>query len=248
MKFIFVIGVEGAGHDMLRALLQEVIKQSYFVLEGSWREMMTHYWSPKARHRSEFGFLRKMSRQKVKYDLQNIIRNYTKEKITHLMEDMSFPFNQPRNAVCRPDILDFIDLISDLIELKFLVLYRDPIAATYSSLRRGFNKNVYEQARIVEDNLIYIDKSLSVCGPHLYKTLIFEDFLKEPHAYLEGLASWLGVDHSLLAQGVQNLREPHVLAAIPENIRTVLTDFFSENRIRLWESLYSTDHQIPKSK
>jgi len=248
MKFIFVIGVEGAGHDMLRALFQEVTKQSYFVLAGNWRKILPNYWNSEARYKSEFGFLRNMSREKVKNELHNIFRNYAHEKMTHLMEDVSFPFNHPRNTLRRADIPDFIDLVPDQVDLKFLVLYRNPVSATYSGIRRGFTKNVYEQARIVEDNLIYIDKSLSVCDQNLYRTLIFEDFLNEPHAYLKGLADWLGLDYSLLAQGIQNLREPHAKDAIPKKISTVLTDFFSENRIRLWESLYSADHQIPKSK
>jgi hypothetical protein len=233
---------------MLRALMQEVIKQPYFVIEGHWRKVLPDYWSPEARYKSEFGFLRNMSREKVKNELHNIFRNYAQKKMTHLMEDVSFPFNHPRNPLRRADISDFIDLVSDQVDLKFLVLYRNPVSATYSGIRRGFTRNVYEQARIVEDNLIYIDKSLSVYDQNLYRTLVFEDFLKDPHAYLEGLADWLDLDYSLLAQGVQNLREPYALEAIPKKISTVLTDFFSENRIRMWESLYSADHQIPKSK
>jgi hypothetical protein len=244
MKFLFIIGVEGAGHEMLRALMQEVIRQPYFVLEGSWRNMMTHYWSPKARYRSEHTSLRKMTRQKLQDKLQSFIIQYGNKGVTHFMEDMSFPFNQPRNAICRPDILDFIDLISDQAELKILVLYRNPVSATYSSLRRGFTKNVFEQARIIEDNLIYIDKHLSICDKSLYRTLIFEEFLINPLAYLKGLANWFELDYSLLLNGVKNLRPPFNSDAIPEKIRITLLDFFTENRSRLWQTLYSKDQKI----
>ena len=41
-----------------------------------------------------------------------------------------------------------------------LVIYRDPIAATYSAMKRNFTEYVAEQARIVEDNLIYINAHL----------------------------------------------------------------------------------------
>lgn len=248
MKFIFVIGVEGAGHDMLRALMQEVFKQPYCIIAGTWRKLLPDYWNPDTRYKNEFGFLKNLSRAKVKAEFQNVCAKYADEKITHLIEDVSFPFKHPRNSLRRADIIDFIDLVPSHIDLKFLVLYRNPVSATYSGIRRKFTRNVYEQARIVEDNLVYINQSLSILPQNSYKTLIFDDFLNDPHAYLKGLAQWLDVDYSLLAQGVQNLRKPFAREAIPQKTKAVLTDFFSENRIRMWESLCSTEHQIPKSQ
>ncbi len=248
MKFIFVIGVEGAGHDMIRALLQPVLTQPDFVLCGKWRNVLVNHWDSRARYQKEFSFLSNLNRATVKEDFQAIIRKYRDEGKTHLMEDMSFPYHQPRNAMRRPDIIDFVDMLHGLAELKILMLYRNPITATYSGLRRGFTNNVYEQARIIEDNLVYINQSLSVCDPNIYKTLVFEDFLKAPENYLHGLSEWLGLEQEVLFKGIQNLREPHAPAAIPEKISTVLSDFFSENRRQLWAPLLLEEHQIFKSK
>jgi len=246
MKFIFVIGIEGAGHDMVRALLQPAIAHPEFVLCGKWRNVLVNHWDSRARYHKEFSFLSNLNRATVKEEFQAIIRKYRAEGKTHLMEDMSFPYHQPRNAMRRPDIIDFVDMVEGQADLKILMLYRNPVTATYSGLRRGFTKNVYEQARIIEDNLVYINQSLSVCGPDIFKILVFEDFLKAPKRYLPGLAAWLDLEEEILAKGIQNLREPHAPAAIPEKISKVLSGFFSKYRQQLWASLLLEEHRVLK--
>ena len=248
MKFLFVVGVEGSGHFMLRALMQHVISQSYFLNEGEWREIMSRYWDPYYRHKSEFSLLGRMNRNKIKRRWQKIIRQYEKDGISYLMEDMSFPYNHPRNAIRRPDIVDFVDLLEEEVDIKFLALYRNPVSATYSGLRRGFTGNVYEQARIVEDNLIYIDRNLSALGPSWFRVLPFEKFLATPSHYIQGLANWIEVDIELLQKGIANLRSPYPLEDIPGKTQRTLTNFFAPTKTKLWDTLSSNRHTIINDK
>ncbi|MEM9829043.1 MAG: hypothetical protein AAF944_00315 [Bacteroidota bacterium] len=247
MTFLFVAGVEGAGHDMLRALLKNVFEQPTFVLEGAWRKTLINYWDIRVRYNQEFGFFKRDTRTAARDTLQTLVNQCQKEGITHLFEDISYPFYQPRNSMRRTDLLDFTSLLPNDVQLKVLVLYRNPVSATYSGIRRKFTKNVYEQARIVEDNLIYIDRHVTVGLNGNFRSLIFEDFLREPRAFLVGLADWLEVDELLLEKGLPNLREPFAAKDIPTKTRDILTAFFTPERARLWANLYAPAHQIRRN-
>ena len=227
--------------------MQYVTAQPGVIAEGKWREMMASYWDSYYRYKSEFSLLSRTNRNKIRHQWQGIIQQYKKEGVSHLVEDMSFPYGQPRNTLRRPDLIDFTDMLASEVDMKILVLYRNPVSATYSSIRRGFTNNVYEQARIVEDNLIYIDRQLSVIGHHTFRVLPFEHFLATPHAYLEGLANWMEVDLDLLRKGIAHLYQPHSPKNIPSKTRQALTNFFLPDRSRLWNSLCSDKHTIERT-
>ena len=247
MTFLFVAGVEGAGHDMLRAVLKEAFDQPTMLVGGDWRKPLVNYWEVRSRYQQEFGVFRQKNRSDIQHELGSILNHYRKMGITHLLEDMSLPFYQPRNAIRRPDLLDLTRLLPDYVRFKVLVLYRNPVSAAYSGVRRKFTKNVYEQARIVEDNLIYIDRQITVGLNGNFRSLVFEDFLREPRAFLTGLAEWLEVDEVLLEKGLTNLREPFAIENIPTKIRDVLTGIFTFERARLWDNLYSSKYQISRT-
>ena len=248
MRLLFVVGVEGSGHSMLKSLMQYVVAQPHFLNKGEWREMMVRYWNPRYRYKSEFSFLRRNNRDKIKRRWRKLVEQYSKDGVTHLVEDVSFPYNQPRSAIRRPDIIDFVDLLNGEVDVRVLVLYRNPVSATYSSLRRGFTKNVYEQARIVEDNLIYIDRHLSLLGSDRFRVLPFERFLATPLQYMQGLADWMETEVEFLQKGMVNLQSPHSLDDVPDRTRRILEDFFTPDRIKLWSALASDTRTIAKNK
>lgn len=154
---------------------------------------------------------------------------------------MSFPFNNPRNTLRRPDIIELTDIIKDLMEYKLLVLYRNPILATYSGIRRGFTDNVRLQAKIVEDNLIYIASQMSTIDKALYKVIDFDEFLVHPIAYVKPLAVWWDLDEELLIKGLQNIHKHTQIEEIPIETKKILTEFFTEARISQWKKFYSSN-------
>jgi len=151
---------------------------------------------------------------------------------------VSSPYNNPRNTLRRWDIIEFIDLVKNYADLKLLVMIRNPINATFSCLRRGFTDNLFLQAKIIEDNYIFINSQLqTVEDQNLFRMLDYDAFFNDPNFYTEKLAGWLG----LPAEDFQNeslLTKPRRISDIPEPIRLMLSEFFSDQRQSQWDWLY----------
>lgn len=244
MKFLFLIGIEGSGHHMFHSILQSHEERKGFVSMGLWRPPLVHQWNtaPKKGIKDKLSDLVKpKSPEKtnsLKEELTHIFEQYKQEEATHFFESVSFPFENPRNTLRRPDIIELTDIFKDLMEYRFLVLYRNPISATYSGLRRGFTDNVRLQAKIVEDNLIYIASQMSTIDKDLYKVIDFDEFLANSTAYVKPLASWWNLDEELLINGLQNIYKPTQAEEIPVETKSILDEFFTEARISQWKKFY----------
>jgi hypothetical protein len=234
-RFLFLVGVEGTGHSMIRSFLKPIIDLPYFVDQGDWHSWMMNFWDPEASLKQ---------RLKGKRDIEKSIKKYCKGPYTHLLDTASFPYNQPRNTLRRFDILEIADILKDFCELKLLVLYRDPISTAYSGIRRGFVKHPYLQAQIVEDNLIFINAQLSQLSQKLYKILNFEAFLEKPESHIKPLAQWWNLDELRLQEGIQYLKSPTKLGDIPVKIKQCLEDFFTSSRIQQWPILASMSNRL----
>lgn len=247
MKFLFLIGIEGSGHHMFHSILEYHEKQRNFVSMGLWRPPLVHRWNtaPKKGIKERLLNILKPPIFKqagtLKEKLDHIFEQYKQEEATHFFESVSFPFENPRNTLRRPDVIELVDTIEDMLEYKLLVLYRNPISATYSGIRRGFTHNVRLQAKIVEDNLIYIASQVSTIDTNLYKVIDFDEFLANPNAYVKPLAAWWDLDEELLAKGLQNIHEPTQVEEIPADIKKILDEFFTESRMSQWKAFYSNN-------
>jgi hypothetical protein len=69
----------------------------------------------------------------------------------------SFPYNNPMDAVNRPDLNIFKNMEKQT-DIKMIYIYRDPWEATISCHKRWVNadNNIFKHANIVLDNLIYL--------------------------------------------------------------------------------------------
>lgn len=235
IKFLFLVGVEGTGHSMIRSMLKPIIGQPYFVDQGEWHSQMMNFWDPDASLKQ---------RLKGKNAIEKSIKKYFNDLYTHLLDTASFPYNQPRNSLRRFDILELIDILKDFCEVRLLVLYRNPISTTYSSVRRGFVKHPYLQAQIIEDNLIFLNAQLSQIPPELFKILIFEDFLAQPESYIKPLSQWWSLNELKLQEGIEFLKSPTTLDEIPIKIKQCLNDFFTSSRINQWPLLTSMTNRL----
>jgi hypothetical protein len=90
------------------------------------------------------------------------------------------------------------------------------------------------QAKIVEDNLIFLNSQLGQCSENQYKTLVFEDFLQNPTKYTEALSNWWGIALPELEKGIEALRTPTQVHEIPHEIKNALEVFFSPKRRQQW--------------
>ncbi|ELS03747.1 TIGR03032 family protein [Xenococcus sp. PCC 7305] len=244
MKFLFLVGVEGTGHHMIRAILANCFEQDHFVPQGEWHQLLLNYWDASQRFKIENETPDCSKSKNIREELAHIFQSYSNQNATHLFESLSsFPCYQPRQTLRRPDIIDFADIVSDLIEVKYLILYRNPVSATYSAIRRGFTDNIYLQAKIVESNLIYIDKQFSQLPQTSYKVLHFEEFLDNPTLYSKKIADWWNLDRETVVQGLANFRQPFPYSQIPTKEKEILENFFTQKRINQWQNFY-TSNQI----
>jgi len=244
MIFFFVVGVEGTGHHMTGAVLSNYAKRQDSVFEGEWHQLLIDHWDCETRWKKSQQKAVFSKRQELAKDLNNIFKKYKSQKIINLFEYTSFPYEQPREALRRPDIIEFSQLMAefkDFIDVKYLILYRNPIAATYSAIRRGFTDNIYLQSRIVESNFIYIERQFGNIYPQSYRVIHFEEFLDKPEEHLEKLADWWNLDHETVSEGLTKLRMPSGLSKIPKEEKEFLEGFFNSKRIDQWKEFYDSN-------
>ena len=243
IKFLFLIGVEGTGHHMIRSVLADYCQQDNFVEHGKWDELLVDYWDADKRFKIENETQESSKFTNIREKLASIFQGYKNQNVTHLFESVaSFPYCQPRQSLRRPDIIEFEDLVSsDLVETKYLILYRNPVSTTYSAIRRGFTDNIYLQAKIVESNLIYIEKQFSQLPKESYKVMHFEVFLDDPILYSKQLSQWWNLDEEIVLKGLENLRQPLPYSQIPTKEKEILENFFTPRRIHQWESFYNSN-------
>jgi len=105
------------------------------------------------------------------------------------------------------------------------VLYRNPVSATFSGLRRGYTPNILEQAKIAEDNFIYIRSQMNPGDKDAWRVLVFEEFMAEPQAFTTGWAEWWNLDEAVLCEDLANLRRPVQGTDIPGPVRELLEGF-----------------------
>ncbi|MCW6036488.1 hypothetical protein K4A83_09440 [Spirulina subsalsa FACHB-351] len=244
LKFHFVVGVEGTGHHMIRAVLSNHINQSDSVFEGKWHKILAEHWDCELRLKNDKKLFGLSKNTNLKKALRSAFEEYKQQNVIHLFENSSFPYEQPRATLRRPDIIEFSALMEDIqdcVEVQYLILYRNPISATYSAIRRKFTDNIYLQAKIAESNFIYIERQFSTIPKDNYRVIHFEEFLDQPEEHLRKLADWWRLDYKTVAPGLLKLRKPSGLSKVPEEDKEFLESFFNSQRIAQWEGFYNSN-------
>lgn len=242
MRFHFVVGVEGTGHHMIRAVLSNHMNQSDSVFEGKWHKILAEHWDCELRLRNDKKLFGSSKYADLRKALRSAFEEYKEQNVTHLFENSSFPYEQPRAPLRRPDIIEFSELMEDFqdfIEVQYLILYRNPISATYSAIRRKFTDNIYFQAKIAESNFLYIERQFSTIPKANYRIIHFEEFLSQPEKHLKKIADWWELDYRIVAPGLSKLRKPSGLSKIPEEDKEFLESFFNSQRIAQWKGFYN---------
>ena len=229
--FLLLLGVEGAGHHMLMAFLKHFFNSQKVVQHGSWHPYFFNRWDAQKTIQKQ---------QAVKIQSYSALKNEIDRlmfasQATLMYSGVSFPYGAERDTLRRPDIIDMVELLGDHVEFRPLIIYRDPVSCAYSALRRGFNNNVLHQARIVEDNLLYIKQQLQACDIG-YRSISFENFLSSPSAYEVGLKHWWALSDESFNAGKKEIRKPTSKKDIPSSNVEQLSRFFSPLRTRQWDA------------
>lgn len=254
MKFLWAVGVEGSGHHMVRALMKEFLNEPRVIDQGKWHPLFVNYFDPDKFDIKKISLVKKLIFKtraldllidtKINKKIEDIIHDYSSDGVTHLFESASFPFGSVRETLRRFDLIEVMSLLNDLVDFRMLVLYRNPISSTYSGYRREFTKNLMLQAKIIEDNLIFINSQLKQLPIDTYRIVRFEDIIENPNLYVKPLSLWWDLDPSKLRIGMENIHTPTLLKNIPEDEKEFLERFFIEKKLEQWTSLHSPKKEV----
>lgn len=244
---IFIIGAEGSGTTMLKRILSHpkaVIglktnpaqirkeNETAHLLVQQIDKTIKQLWDRQASSQAY---------QQAKVDLPRFFDKLfgldIYSQTSHIVFKKSTPFGLKGKH--RPDLSDLVDLFP---KLRIVVIYRDPKAATYSALRRGFTDDIKQAARSCEEHLTYLSSQLQTLEPSMYHIINYEKFCAQPRQLLDRLAEFCQLSADELWQAVEqekvstekNKRWQQELG--PTDI-AFLNQFFDARRLSQWPLL-----------
>jgi hypothetical protein len=150
-------------------------------------------------------------------------KNITNQVRKGCFSSASFPYGQPRNSYRRPNISHMVSSTPNDVELKMLILYRDPRYVAYSGYRRKFTTSLLEQCGVVHINFQYIKEEMDKLNPSMYRVIHFEKFVDNPYSYTETITSFLNINKDMLERGFKKIKKSNSSLGDRERI---LNDFF----------------------
>ena len=248
-EYIFIGGAEGSGTTLLLRLLSS--PKGCASLGGNYQKLPGH---PDAKPLAD-AFIaansrvwdRKLSfteqesgRREWRAAMDHILVAPAFTEISHYLFKRSFPFASPRDRFT-PDLWDIMELWPDV---KILVVYRDPRAATYSAFRRKFDTDLRRLAVVCSEQLTWLAGQVRAIGPERIRIISYARLCADPGAVLEPVADFCGIpfDQVTDALGGEEVdanadsRWSHELSGQDSHW---LKRFFNGGRLRQWEILES---------
>ncbi|KAK4533672.1 hypothetical protein CCYA_CCYA18G4554 [Cyanidiococcus yangmingshanensis] len=235
--FLFIAGVEGSGHHALGIALERCFDVSFSFAPDVWvaqyYSLTPYVWT----NASEFYERLSSNSYGVSVIGANAVLDY----------QHSFPFGWFRSALFHPDLSVLNELDGEYFDLRVIFLHRDPAETVSSALSRGFVKDPFLQARIVESALMYMDRFLEVMPPEKAVVIHYDRYRKQPLEYVDVLSRVSGycdkedlrnfmIEADLVMDRFRNQRPRHVDDEMcPKDIRRrpEECDGF-EARLRTW--------------
>lgn len=244
-KFLWLIGIEGSGHHLIRDILKSLIANAKTIDKGPHYPLLLQRWDTEQIP---------LPQNAVINSLKSIFDTYNAQQISTIYEDTSFPFGDSaseylhfvspgtfRGPLRRPDIMDMIQILQKFTNLKILVAYRNPILTVASALRRGFSTKPYFECRLAEAIHLGIVNQLKLIDSSRYKIIHFERLIRNPESHITPLSEWWDIPEDDIRKGIIHIRGAGNLHDIPRKTYTLLEDFFTEERLSQWEPVYSNN-------
>jgi len=194
--FFFVAGAEGTGHHLIIDLINKFPRIKTFPRKI--QKLFWELWEPTItedrnnRQRQQLyqelsNFSDQVAANLTSGDWNVIANTGTHFVIQEIGFDMySYPFDDPRNVLRRPDLRDILAFANDFFEIRFIIMVRSELDSIVSLIKRGWwspafcdagmkppdNTNLFlvtprgmcgyinVQVRVVEDALIYLNTQL----------------------------------------------------------------------------------------
>lgn len=206
--FTFIVGASGSGTTLLSRVLSS--PAGTVCLGGM-------YWTVSQEHRQAWLFMKAFNQAITwLWDRHGTVESYNRARRLlplivqqflsqpqysdrkQIIYKRSAPFNYGDRF--RPDLSDLFVLFPNV---RVVVIYREPTASTYSSLRRKFAENLHQSAVITEEQLTYLSAQLATLPAGSFYVLNYEAFCRQPEQELESLAAFCGLPLADLQRAVQ---------------------------------------------
>jgi hypothetical protein len=246
-QFIFIGGVEGSGTTLLLRLLSS--PSGCASLGGNYVKLPDH---PEARSLAE-AFERTNRRvwnrklsfqdqedgyQQWRASMDRILASSAFKDTSHFLFKRSFPFAQPRDQYA-PDLWDILGLWPDV---RILVIYRDPRAATFSAFRGKFDSDLRRLAIVCSEQLTSLAAQVRAIGPRQVRIISYRQLCEDAPRVLRPVADFCAIPFDQVNTAVQ--AEPMDAATDTRWARELgakdtawLDRFFNDRRRRQWDIL-----------
>jgi hypothetical protein len=157
---------------------------------------------------------------------------------THFFFKRSFPFATPKGRFT-PDLWDLVNLVPGA---RFVAIYREPRAACFSGLRRGFDTDLRRLAVVCSAQLTWLAAQVRELDPARRRVISYERLCEDPVHVLGNLARFFELPPESLRAAIEaekidrSLNERFLTALSPEMLAS-LERFFDARRRRQWADL-----------
>jgi hypothetical protein len=162
----------------------------------------------------------------------------------YILEDNSFPSGMNRDPDRQWDIVEMTELLRPYAEIRFLALYRDPAAMTFShpEFDGGFRKH----ATVVASFLAYLSEKLSQLDPAIIKVVHYEDLVDKQAALTSPLAEFLDLNVDCVKAGFRQVRKSGKdwKSQMAREDREWVSSYFSQDRLAFWPIFTDSRYNI----
>lgn len=244
-KLLWLVGIEGSGHHLVRDLLHDFLVSPQVVDKGGYYPLWVQRWDDQQKP---------LPQPAVRELNKAILEDYQARQCTHVYEDTSFPFGGVgpdlskyvssetyRGPGRHPRINDLLELLDELVDFRILVLYRSPLATVRSTLRRGFSNDLEFECQLAKSIHSYLSQELRRLPAGLYRTCHYVDWLANPEALAQSLADWWEIEPGLIDKGLSRIRPPSLDDPLSPEQAAFLAEYFPEACLAPWLDAYQAN-------
>ncbi|HTJ64759.1 MAG TPA: sulfotransferase [Alphaproteobacteria bacterium] len=161
---------------------------------------------------------------------------------SRLIYKRSYPFGTPRGRFS-PVLADVADQFEDS---RIVAIYRDPRAASYSALRRGFDTDIRRLAIVCAEQLTLLAAEVRALPPERVRVVDYGALLSQPEAVLGGLYAFCGIPADSLRtivarEGIKAGTDMRFAKELLPSEAAWLNTFFDARRLKQWDNLLPPD-------
>lgn len=247
VNFIFIAGAEGSGTTLMSRLLSApkacaslgglYVKTPPSAdargLVKEFRSANSLAWDRKASFAEN-----REGRRKWHFAWEKIVASTAFADITHFVFKRSFPFGTPR-AQYVPYLWDVDDMVRNA---HFIVMYRDPRAATNSTLRRGFGQELRRLAVSCSEHLTLLSAQAQTIPESRLRVVSYSSLCLRPVETIAPLLASYKLDHKAVYQAIERelpkpLVDDRYRRELDADEVAWLNEFFDKRRRKQWDFL-----------